>query len=155
MKKLLSHNATTDKQAILYLFLGILVFNLSVAFIMHFAKLDMGEDPLKGYGFAIDFLASVIFAPFLESIVFNILPIVILRYLWNNNAFVILIGALAFAFIHTYSIYYVLFAYVGGVTLNYFYVFVEKRKDFLVAGILLTLLHASFNLMSLIINLII
>lgn len=88
----------------------------------------------------------IVLAPIFETLVFNLVPIKILQMFIKNNHVIIILSSFAFSFIHTYSFIYMIMTYLGGASLNTFYLVTEKKKGILKSAGLTMLIHSIYNL---------
>lgn len=131
-----------------WLFLFVLAFQVSIALFFNSLNLDFGEgsSPLKGIPLYAQFVFLVLMAPFFETIFFNLLPIKLLQLFFKNRIIIVLLASIVFSLIHFYSVPYMLMTYLGGIGLNFFYIFTEEKKGILVSFGLTVLLHSAYNL---------
>jgi uncharacterized protein len=87
----------------------------------------------------------IIIAPFIETIVFQYVPIQITRkFITQKKWVVISLSALLFSIFHIYNITYFFMALIGGLLMGTFYHIAEYKKK---SPILFTfLLHAFYNM---------
>lgn len=95
-----------------------------------------------------EFLATVILAPFLETIIFQVIVIELLIRLRVRPLIAILTSALLFALSHNYHIFYILAVLPSGILFAYYYYILRKRKGVLFAFLVIALLHALLNLLA-------
>lgn len=93
------------------------------------------------------FFLLVVFAPIFETLTFQLLLFRLLNHLKIKNTLIIVIlMAFAFSQAHWYHWLYVVGTFVNGLFLNYFYVYIYKNKNELIAVLLTIALHATYNL---------
>lgn len=93
------------------------------------------------------FFIAVVLAPITETLIFQLS---LYKFLINtrikNQSVIIILMSITFSLFHWYHWLYVLAIFVGGLFLNYFYIYVLKNKNELIAVLLTILLHSSYNL---------
>ena len=89
----------------------------------------------------------LIFIPFFETLLFQVIPIKLLYKRINNKWIIILISAFCFGLSHYYSIFYILWTSLFGVVFAYAYLDRLERKSnpFLIV----VSIHCIFNLITL------
>jgi len=82
------------------------------------------DEPLGSYNASdIDWVLGLLIAPIVETLVFQMAPILILKkYTRLKSLYIILISAAIFAACHTFSIAYIILTFVLGACLAYSYV---------------------------------
>lgn len=135
-----------EKINLYYLFLIILILNISLILFANYLKLDFGESGLENKSRLNIFFLVVIFAPIFETLLFNVAPVKLLQLLFKNKYIILLLASLVFSLIHTYSLAYLIITYIGGLSFNFFYMTSEKRKGFAFSITFTVLLHALYNL---------
>ena len=128
------------------LFLATLIIILTNTFIFRALKVDFGNNSVEDTPKIIIFILVVFFAPFFETLVFNLLPVKLMQYLTRSTFLIIFTSSFAFALIHIYSIAYLLMTYIGGIFLNTLYLVFEKKHGILKAFLLIISLHSIYNL---------
>jgi membrane protease YdiL (CAAX protease family) len=113
---------------------------------LNLLNVDFGESSMKNVPILYIFLLVVIIAPFIETLLFNTLPIKIIQYFIKNKYIIILLSSIVFALIHTYSVAYIFMTYFGAISINTFYLVTEEKKGLLKASGLTVLLHSVYNL---------
>lgn len=93
------------------------------------------------------FFLVVVFAPIFETLICQLLLYRLLKHLKIKNTLIIVI-LMSFVFSqgHWYHWLYVVGTFVNGLFLNYFYIYIYKNKNELIAVLLTIALHASYNL---------
>ncbi|MBU2525503.1 MAG: CPBP family intramembrane metalloprotease [Bacteroidetes bacterium] len=129
-----------------FLFVGILIIQIILALIPNFFDVDFGENSMENKSLLHIFFLVVIFAPILETMFFNVLPVELLNSFIKNKYLIILLASIVFALIHTYSVAYLIMTYFGSIGLNAFYLVVKEKKGLLMASGLTILLHSIYNL---------
>lgn len=93
------------------------------------------------------FFLSVIFAPIFETLICQLLLYRLLKHLKIKNTLImVILMSFAFSQGHWYHWLYVVATFVNGLFLNYFYIYIYKNKNELIAVLLTIALHASYNL---------
>ena len=93
------------------------------------------------------FYIAVVFAPIIETLIFQLSLYKFLNQIRIKNTIVIIIlMSFAFSQAHWYHWLYVIAAFINALFLNYFYVYVLKNKNELIAVLLTMVLHSSYNL---------
>ncbi|WP_394369470.1 CPBP family glutamic-type intramembrane protease [Aurantibacter crassamenti] len=94
---------------------------------------------------------ALVYGPIIETLIFNMfLNEIICKFL--NKYATIIISSLVFAAIHFYSLYYVFFAFIGGVVLNTLYFYCKINWSMYLAFFVTWLLHFNHNLIGIILN---
>lgn len=95
------------------------------------------------------FFMVVVFAPIIETLIFQYLLFsLLIQMRIKNTLIIVLLMSVAFSIAHWYHLLYLVAAFVNGFFLNYFYVYVNKYRNELIAVLLTIALHASYNLYS-------
>ena len=97
------------------------------------------------------YLMVLLFAPLFETVVFNLL----MNEFWNkffNIITTIVLSSVLFAIFHFYSLYYMFFAFVGGLVFNSFYFHFRKNFNIYIAFLLTWLLHFNHNFIGIILD---
>ncbi|MCG8411038.1 MAG: CPBP family intramembrane metalloprotease, partial [Bacteroidales bacterium] len=106
------------------------------------------EKPMVIEGLLNDILFYVFLGPVVETLVFQVLIIEVIRKIIKrpkkNICLALLISSMAFALSHTYSLSYVIFAFLGGFILALAYYFGIYRREN--AFIMALLIHSLYNL---------
>lgn len=90
---------------------------------------------------------AVVFAPIIETLIFQLFLFRLLNKIGIKNTIVIvIIMSVAFSQAHWYHWLYVVGTFVNALFLNYFYVYVHQKKNELTAVLLTIALHSSYNL---------
>jgi len=93
------------------------------------------------------FFLVVIIAPIIETLIFQYLLFSLLNQIRiKNTLIIVLLMSFAFSLAHWYHWLYVVATFINGFFLNYFYVYIYKYRNELVAVLLTIALHASYNL---------
>ncbi len=93
------------------------------------------------------FFLAVVLAPIIETLIFQLFLYRLLdKTRINNTTIIIILMSFAFSQAHWYHWLYVVAAFINGLFLNYFYVFILKNKNELIAVLLTIALHTSYNL---------
>ncbi len=93
------------------------------------------------------FFLAVVLAPIIETLIFQLFLYRLLdKARINNTSIIIILMSFAFSQAHWYHWLYVVAAFINGLFLNYFYVFILKNKNELIAVLLTIALHTSYNL---------
>lgn len=108
-----------------------------------FIGLQFGDTPLD---IIVEFMLTIVVAPFLETIIFQVIIIEVLIWLRVKSWIAIGVSALLFSFAHYYSLYYILAIFPSGLLLSYYYYILRMREDVWHALLLVTLLHALINI---------
>lgn len=109
------------------------------------------EPHLTQESFVTQFIYAVILAPLLETFLFQMCVIKILRKINKlNNSIVVIISALIFGLQHFYSLEYILNTTIAGIFLAYAFITYEKKK--LLPFCVVCIIHSLRNFISLIIS---
>lgn len=93
------------------------------------------------------FLIAVILSPIIETLIFQlVLYRLIIKTAISSISIIIILMSFAFSLAHGYHWLYVIAAFINGLFLNYFYVYVLRNKNELIAVLLTILMHSSYNL---------
>lgn len=93
------------------------------------------------------FFLAVVLAPIIETLIFQLFLYRLLdKARINNTSIIIILMSFAFSQAHWYHWLYVVAAFINGLFLNYFYVYILKNKNELIAVLLTIVLHTSYNL---------
>ena len=142
-------NGNIFKTGIIYLLISKLINLL-------FIKLeDIGipnvhfHETIVTYDFSFDehLFIAVVFGPFLETVIYQFLPYVILsRISWlkKNPVFIIVISSLLFGLTHNYSVHHAIYSTMVGFFYMYLYIMRTGKHPFYTVFIL----HAISNLVS-------
>jgi uncharacterized protein len=91
------------------------------------------------------FFMLVLVAPLIETALLNLLPNIILTKLKITNEYIlVLIPSIVFGLWHYYHPLYMAMTFIGGIVLNWYYVYSKKRGWY--AYWLVAFLHAVYNL---------
>lgn len=89
----------------------------------------------------------VVFAPIIETLIFQLFLYNLLSRIGIKNEIIfILLMSFAFSQMHWYHWLYVIAAFINAIFLNYFYLYVYRKKNEIIAVLLTILLHSSYNL---------
>ena len=90
---------------------------------------------------------AVVFAPIIETLIFQFFLYRLLNQIRIKNTLIIIIlMSVAFSQAHWYHWLYVVATFINGLFLNYFYLYIHKKKNELIAVLLTIALHSSYNL---------
>lgn len=93
------------------------------------------------------FFLAVVFAPIFETLIFQLFLFRLLNKMRIKNTLIIVIlMSVAFSQAHWYHWLYVVATFINGLFLNYFYLYIHKKKNELIAVLLTIVLHSSYNL---------
>jgi len=92
------------------------------------------------------FLLVVIFAPVIETLIFQLFLYQLLDKIKVNSVSIVILMSIAFSIAHWYHWLYVIAAFINGLFLNYFYAYILKNRNELIAVLLTIVLHSSYNL---------
>lgn len=93
------------------------------------------------------FFAAVIFAPIIETLIFQYGLYNFLDYLKLKNALIIIVlMSFIFSLVHHYHWIYMVATFSSGLILNYLYVTILRSRGELIAVLLTTAMHSSYNL---------
>jgi len=99
------------------------------------------------------FLFGCVFAPFVETFLFQYLPFVFANLLFKHKKrlfFYLITASLFFGYLHDYNIFYFLAGCLIGFILCFFFYIAKQRKQS--ALILITIIHALNNLFAFLIT---
>lgn len=137
----------------IFLFLSV-IFSSFCSWIFEMYKINPKlnyTDPLKDNLF-LKFIVNVFVAPFIETLLFSLLPFSIFNLKIKNLLLMILALSLVFACIHTYSIYYMIFALISGFLLNTFFIIIYVQHGINKAFIFTFAYHSLYNFIAFNIN---
>ena len=130
-----------------YLFIIVLAIQICIALVFNLLKFNFGnQSDLNEIPFIHKLLLIIVFAPFFETIIFNISIIAILKSILKNKLVIIILASLIFSLFHIYSLPYVIMTFLGGIFLNTFYLLTKEKKGILISGILTFFIHSIYNL---------
>ncbi|MEH6306194.1 CPBP family intramembrane glutamic endopeptidase [Olivibacter sp. CPCC 100613] len=98
------------------------------------------------------FVTTVIMAPLLETLVFQVLVIEVLRRFSVSMKYAIFISGLVFGSVHQYNVAYMIAIFFSGLLYAYAYVIVRYRLSIFRSALFLISLHALGNLMTFFVN---
>lgn len=140
--------------------IGILYLLIDTPLSLIFSKLEeLGipnihfHETIDKYNFSFEkeLLLTVFFGPFVETVIFQFLPYVILSrisYLKKNPVYIILISTLLFGLTHNYSVHYIIYGMIPGAFYIYLYIMRTGKHPFYTVFIL----HAVNNLVCIILD---
>lgn len=134
-----------------YGLVAILVNSIIFSVLEYICYSNLQPNPiLEKESLAFRIFIEILIAPLLETYLFQKLPFLITSRLKVKNMFIrITLPSLAFAICHSFSIFYVGFAFFTGIILNYMYItYKENNKSY--AFIAVVLIHSIYNTISLI-----
>ncbi|MDP2412361.1 CPBP family intramembrane glutamic endopeptidase [Daejeonella sp.] len=137
-------------QLILLTVLVHLIFSLLSSYFSQFWGLRVSANFPPFESIKQEFFAVVIFAPFVETLIFQYflinLTISLTRFLFKKESIVlsIILPAAVFGLAHTYNYIYVVTTFVVGMLLNAFYIIIKYRKQD--AYSCTTIVHGLYNL---------
>lgn len=103
------------------------------------------ENGLSEFSKLVKFIIIVIIAPLVETLIFNLFPNEILKKFGiNNNFLLVIIPSIFFSLFHLYHPIYSLMAFIGGLIMNNYYLYNQKKCAN--AFLMVALLHSSYNL---------
>lgn len=92
-------------------------------------------------------LIAVVFSPLIETLIFQFFLYRFLNQIRIKNTLIIIIlMSVVFSQAHWYHWLYVVAAFINGLFLNYFYLYIYNKKNELIAVLLTIALHSSYNL---------
>jgi membrane protease YdiL (CAAX protease family) len=104
------------------------------------------EEFLNSMSLAGQIFMAVFLGPLLETAIFQLLVIFLLQQFTRFPQWIIIcISSLLFASTHFYSIYYVLYAMVGGAILAIFFIAFQLKKNYGFAFLMVSSIHALYN----------
>ena len=121
---------------------------LSSLLIYKYLGVSLGKQSGYSYSKLVEFFLVVIFAPIIETILFQYLPInqVFISYNGKNKKLVaVLISALCFGVIHLYSLYYFFVMSIGGLLLAYYFCSFKQKTNSISAIFYIALIHSLSN----------
>lgn len=93
------------------------------------------------------FYIAVVVSPIIETLLFQLLLYrILIKTGINNTSIIIILMSFAFAQAHWYHWLYVIASFINALFLNYFYVYVLRNKNELIAVLLTIVLHSFYNL---------
>lgn len=131
-----------------------LLISLMISLILSYVNIDYLEiDYLKNKGLSYIFIATVLIAPVLETLIFQYGIIEVSLRLKNKNKilYAILASAIVFSLSHYYNIFYILSSFILGFAFATFYIIAKIRKD-INPFYLLFSIHCLINLVAFIFN---
>ncbi len=91
---------------------------------------DMGGPDLESMSLISQFIFAVVIVPLLETLLFQLLPISLLRkFTGFSSGTVIIISSMLFGLQHCYSPMYILHGFLIGLVLAYSYIVYENREN--------------------------
>lgn len=134
----------------LYCLVAIMLNSTIFSALEYFCTSNIQPNPiLEKESLAFRIIIGILIAPLLETYLFQKLPFLIMSRLKVKSMLVrITLPSLAFAINHSFSIFYVGFAFVTGIILNYMYIACkENNKGY--AFIAVALIHSIYNTIAL------
>lgn len=131
-----------------------LLISLMISLILSYVNIDYLEiDYLKNKGLSYIFIATVLIAPVLETLIFQYGIIELSLRLKNKNKilYAILASAILFSLSHYYNIFYILSSFILGLAFATFYIIAKIRKD-INPFYLLFSIHCLINFVAFIFN---
>ena len=129
-----------------YILFGVVPI-LFTSIIISLLSNERPEVPFPNYGKLFLFFVAVLVSPFIETILFQALPLIIIKKLvkhkyklWVYLSF----SALIFMLFHPYSITYIIVTLVIGFIFAFFYYVATFRKE--PAIILISIIHGIYNM---------
>jgi len=127
------------------------------AIVFIFFKDDIDtSNRLENLGLLKKIIYGVIFAPFVETLLFQFLPIELLALITKNKEiFITIFSGILFGFAHYFNNHDYLFsiaAFLVGLIFASIYILAKKRKDISFPFLLVLSVHSIINLISLSIN---
>lgn len=115
---------------------NIIIGLLFVIISYFYFKNTLSKNTIKWNSVTEEFLISVIAAPFLETLLLQVATYNIFRYAIKftnfnetlQNYLFIFLSSMLFASMHTYNWLYVVNTFIGGLSLNYSYIYFKKEK---------------------------
>lgn len=133
------------------LFFLSMTFSILVGYFFYYIELfyfpeHAGTGPFsKGESKQYIIVVSSIFAPIVETCLFQMLPFYLFKKIGINNQYLLLIlPALIFGYFHTYNPLYQVGAFSSGLVFNYTYIWYSINYKY--AFVLVALLHSAYNL---------
>jgi hypothetical protein len=91
------------------------------------------------------FFIVIVAAPIIETLLFNLLPNLLLNKIRVRDTFLlILIPSIIFSVFHLYHPLYAVMAFIGGIIMNWYFLFSHNKKG--ISFWLVVLLHSCYNL---------
>ena len=154
MKKLNNHiKNIAHKTANLPLYWFIpLILLLSYILVLPFAFFDDGVvNPISEKSISYRIVVGCLLGPVLETLLHQALPIYLFTKKWiKNRKLAIFISALFFGLMHSYSLHYILWTFVGGLLLAWAYLIYYEKYGFEKAFWAITIVHALRNAITLV-----
>ncbi len=88
---------------------------------------------------------ALFIAPIIETLIFSLLSNELFLKLFKNKIIAIVLSSVFFGLTHSYSLAYVFFSFLAGFLLNNYYFIVREKKGYLLATLLVFLLHFNHN----------
>lgn len=141
-----------------YIYILIFLFpSLLIGSITIFLPDPTIPDPIAGNNLVLDFLITIIVAPLIETLLFQSLIIELVCKLFKRprrNLYIsVTASSVAFALSHSYSICYIIITFLAGIILALAYYLGRYRKESPI--VLVFVIHAVYNLLTLVYNTII
>jgi hypothetical protein len=106
------------------------------------------HNPIEESANYIIFFVSVLFAPFIETLIFQSLIFYIGRKFNLNDSLIILLSTLLFAFTHQFNLAYFLVTVISGFFYAYTFLYLSKRENNFTAFLFVSAIHAVNNLVA-------
>ena len=142
-----SHNKSFYCVTLSYLFLAIVNGYLFTQ-LNKYLHIKMTQDTVENLSFFDRLFVIGIMSPVLETILFQYIIIEFCLKVFKIHIWAILISSIVFCSVHFYNPIYLLMAFVGGLILSNYYLFVRANDR--IAIIYTAALHAVYNLYGLI-----
>jgi membrane protease YdiL (CAAX protease family) len=146
-----------------YLLISMIIINLIFVFFISLSVTLLINDEIFEVDYLIGqslpdiFFTTVIFAPIIETLIFQFLIIESVLYLFkklkiSNSLFVsVAISGIFFGISHSYNIYYVLVTILLGFLLGFFYL-IAKNHKYMNAFLTVCIVHSCSNLVGFIVD---
>lgn len=128
------------------------IYVFSTSFVVSIFDELLLETPFDKFTLSEIFVTTVIMAPILETLVFHVLVIEVLRRFSVSMKYAIFISGLVFGSVHQYNVAYMIVIFFSGFLYAYAYVIVRYRLSTFRSALLLVCLHALGNLMTFFVN---
>ena len=91
-------------------------------------------------------------APLLETLIFNLALNELLFHLIKRPFVVVIISSVCFGLIHTYSLTYMFFTFLGAIGMNAFYFHVRENYSVLKSTLFVVIIHFNHNLIGILLE---
>lgn len=151
--KLMKHPILRYTKFILVIVILNILLSLILAYVSHnYFKGILAKNQIQWESATEEFIVAVLLAPFLETLVLQVGIFKIFNFLVSGltlekkifEYLFIFISSLIFASQHSYNWFYVLSAFIGGVTLNYSYIYFMKKEFYPYLSVVC--IHLLYNL---------